>query len=129
MAELFTVYGETDGLTPSEDLSLNSDLFYDTVSYIRVPKGLKAKAWAKRISGETATTVKIQYTPDVTVASPSWRVLDTQYLASAGEMSVEKRRPAVARGTTGKEAIKISYSQDTADKAYAEFEIELGEEQ
>ena len=133
MRELFTVYGKTDGSSTTGDFKLYSDLFYysdptsPTKDYIRIPKGLKAKIWCKRISGE-AVEVIIKFTKDVTAASPTWAEIGRENLASAGEFTLEKRRPIVVRSITGKEAIRFSWSQPSPGNSYFEAEIEFTDE-
>ncbi|MCD6241033.1 hypothetical protein J7K27_05905 [Candidatus Bathyarchaeota archaeon] len=126
--ELFTVYGETDGSSTTGTVSLNSDLFHSSVSYIRIPKGLKAKIWFKKVSGEGETLFTIQYTHDVTAASPTWINVEQEKLASKGEIIIEKRRPVILRGFTGKEAFRVTWTQPSgsAVKAYVELGVELG---
>jgi len=125
--ELFSVYGETNGSSTSGDFEFYSDMVYGTFTSFRIPKGMKAKIWCKRISGE-AVEVIIKYTHDVTVTpSPTWISVSREKLASAGELILEKRRPIVLRSITGNEAFKISWSQDTAAKSYLELEIEITE--
>ena len=92
--------------------------------YIRIPKGMKLKVWCKRISGEPVEVI-MEYTHDVTAASPTWVEVGREVLASAGELSLEKRRPIVLRGFTGKEAFRARWRQATAASSYAEFEVEL----
>jgi len=125
--ELFVLRGETDGTSATGVFSLDSDLLYLTVTYVRIPKGLKAKIWFKKLSGEGETLVSLEYTYDVTVASPVYKTLQVEKLASKGEITLEKRRPAIIRGFTGKEAFRVTWSQPTAVKAYEEMGVELGE--
>lgn len=130
--EIFTVKGETDGTSTTGDFPLNCDLFYysdpanPTLTYLRIPKGLKVKIWCKRISG-AAVTVKIMFTKNITASTPVWAELGSEHLASEGELILEKRRPIVLRATTGLEAVKFSWSQTTAAKSHFEAEIEIGE--
>jgi hypothetical protein len=128
MREIITVYGKTDGSSTTGDFSLNGDLLYSAVTTIRIPAGVKVKIWAKRISGK-AVTVIVNYAPDITVASPSWKSVDSEYLVSDGEISLEKRRPIVLRGLTGKEGFKLSWSQSTAGVSYVSFDIEFTDEE
>jgi len=125
---LITFYGKTDGSSTTGDFSLDSPILHSTVTYVRIPKGMKAKVWCKRISGEVATDVIISYTDDVTVSSPTWKELSHERLASPGELILEKRRPVVILGRTGKEAFKVSWSQPSAGNAYVEIEVELTDE-
>jgi len=63
VSELITFKGETDGASTTGDFTLKSDIIYGSISYIRIPAGMKAKIWAKRISGNPVT-LKIYYTHD-----------------------------------------------------------------
>lgn len=123
MEELFTVYGSVSG---TGDYTLDSDIFASTVNYIRIPKGTKLKVWCKRISG-SAAEVQLKYTSDVTSGSPVYKTLDVQKLASDGELSLEKRRPMVMRGITGKEAFKVTRSSGSG-YSYIALEVEISDE-
>ena len=129
-SQLFTVIGVSNGTSTSGDMSLSSDLLYTSATYIMVPKGLKAKVWAKRISG-AAATITIYFTKDITPSftggTVTWVALDTEYLASPGELALEKRRPIVINGLQGTEAFKVSWSQSTAGTTQVELEVELGD--
>lgn len=125
MSELITLRGETDGSATSGTVSLDSDLFYSTVSYLRIPKGMAAKIWFKKIAGEGETLFTLQYTYDCTLTSPTWKNIQQEKLASKGELTLEKRRPEILRAFTGKEAIRVTWTQPTAAKAYVELGIEL----
>ena len=132
MGEILTLRGVSDGSNTTGDFPLYSDLFYysdptsPTLTYIRIPKGVKAKIWCKRIAG-AASKIKIQFTKDVTASSPVWAVVDEEDLASEGEIILEKRRPLVLRGTTGNEAFKASWEQSTAGVTSVDLEVELEE--
>lgn len=128
MGELFIVRGETDGTSTSGTISLDSDLFYSTVTEIRIPKGLKAKVWFKKISGEGETLFTLQYTYNITASPPTWKDIQREKLASKGEIIFEKRRPEILRAYNGTEAIRIIWNQPTAVKAYVELGIELSED-
>lgn len=133
--EILTLKGESDGTSTSGDFPLNSDLIYhDSGIYaaptkVLIPFGLKAKIWAKRLSGEGETLFQIYHSKDVTAASPTWELLDAEKLASKGEVSVEKRRPLVIRNLKGTEGFKVSWSQSAAAKAYVELEVEFTDEE
>jgi hypothetical protein len=62
------------------------------------------------------------------VQTPTWKNIQQEKLASKGEISIEKRRPEILRGFTGKEAIQITWTQPTAAKAYVELGLELTDE-
>jgi hypothetical protein len=127
MKEIITLKGETDGSNTTGDFPLYGDIVYGSTTSFRIPAGLKAKVWAKRISG-AAVTVNINYTRDVTAGAPTWVLMDSEYLASAGEVALEKRRPVVLRGLTGKEAFKVSWSQTAAAVSYVTLEVEITDE-
>jgi hypothetical protein len=128
LEELFILTGSTDGTSTSGVVPLDSDLFQSTVTYLRIPKGLVAKVWFKKVSGEAETLFTLKYTYDVTAAAPTWKNIQQEKLASKGEISIEKRRPEILRGFTGKEAIQIGWTQPTAAKAYVELGLELTDE-
>ena len=124
-SELITIRGESDGSSTSGTVPLYSDLFQSTVNYFRIPKGLTAKVWFKKVSGEGETLFTLQYTYDITVAAPDWKNIQQEKLASKGELATEKRRPEILRAFTGKEAFRVNWTQPTACKAYIELGIEV----
>jgi hypothetical protein len=134
-SEIFTLKGESDSLNTSGDFPLYSDLLYhDSAPYtpptkVLIPYGMKAKIWAKRLAAEDETLFQIYWSKDASVTLPTWELLDSQKLASKGELSLEKRRPIVVRSLTGKEGFKISWSQSAASKAYVEVEVEITDEE
>jgi hypothetical protein len=134
-SEILTLKGESSGTDVSGDFPLYSDLLYhDSAPYtpptkVLIPYGMRAKIWAKRLAAEAETLFQIYWSKDASVTSPAWELLDSQKLASKGEISLEKRRPIVVRSLSGKEGFKISWSQPTAAKAYIELELELTDEE
>ncbi|MEM1710529.1 MAG: hypothetical protein QW820_06530 [Sulfolobales archaeon] len=128
MGELLILRGETTGTDTSGVVKLDSDVLYSPVDYVRISKGLKCRIWFKKISGEGETLFTLQYTNDVTEATPTWRDMQQEKLASKGELSIEKRRPLVLRGFTGREAFRVVYTQPVAVKAYVELGVEIGDE-
>jgi hypothetical protein len=124
-SELLTIRGETDGTSATGTVSLYSDVFYSTVTYIRIPKGMAAKIWFKKIAGEGETLFTLQYTRDVTVASPTWSNIQAEKLSSKGELEYDKRRPIILRGINGTEGFRIIWTQPTAVKAYIELGVEF----
>jgi hypothetical protein len=130
--ELFTVYGSASPTASNQsgDFTLTSPLVRGGFTYIRIPKGMRLKVWAKRLAGTAGFTLQIQYTPDVTAASPAWTPLDAEHLASPGSLELEKRRPAAVYGRTGKEAVKLSYANTTGSGTiYAAAEVEVTDEE
>jgi hypothetical protein len=124
-SELITVRGETDGASTSGTVSLDSDLFYGGVSFLRIPRGMTAKIWFKKVSGEAETLFTLQYTYDCTVASPTWKDIEQEKLSSKGELSIEKRRPVILRSLKGTEAFRVTWTQPAAAKAYIELGVEI----
>lgn len=124
--DVITFYGETDGTNVTGTFALASEAIAGSVTTIRLDKGLKAKIWAKEISGEPVT-VKILFTDDSTATTPTWIVIDTETLASPGQINLEKRKPRIIYFRTGKEAIRFDWSQTTAGKSYITVEIEIEE--
>jgi hypothetical protein len=124
-SELMTVRGETDGTATSGTVPLDSDLFQSTVNYFRIPKGLTAKIWFKKVAGEGETLFTLQYTYDCTASPITWKNIQQEKLASKGEIALEKRRPEILRAFTGKEAFRFNWTQPTAAKAYLEIGLEI----
>jgi len=127
-SELITLAGSTDGTTASGTISLNSDIFQSPVQYFRIPKGLTAKIWFKKIAGEGETLFTLQYTHDVTAAAPDWTtILQQEKLTEKGEITLEKRRPEILRAFTGNEAFRVNWTQPTggAANAYIELGVEI----
>jgi hypothetical protein len=83
---------------------------------VLIPYGMKAKIWAKRLAAEDETLFQIYWSKDASVGSPTWELLDSQKLASKGEISLEKRRPIVVRSLSGKEGFKISWTNQPPKK-------------
>jgi hypothetical protein len=130
--ELFTVHGTASPAAPNQsgDFALTSPLVRGSFAYIRVPKGMRLKVWAKRLAGTAGFTLLVQYTPDVTAPSPAWTPLDAEHLASAGSLELEKRRPAAVLGRTGREAVKLSYAGTTgAGTIYVAAEVEVTDDE
>jgi hypothetical protein len=126
-SELITIRGETNGTNVSGTVPLDSDLFQSTVNYFRIPKGLTAKIWFKKIAGEGETLFTLQYTYDCTTSPITWKDIQQEKLASKGEISIEKRRPEILRAFTGKEAFRITWTNPTGSpaKAYIEVGVEI----
>jgi len=124
VSDLITVYCETDGSNTTGTFSIKSTSFTNTPEYIQIDKHLKLKIWARRIAG-AAATVFVQYTDDVTASTPTWQNIDVIHLAADGELDLEKRKPVIVVGRTGKEAIRFTWSQSTAAKTYVVFDIEV----
>ncbi len=132
--ELLTLKGETDGTSTTGDFPLYSDIIYhDSAPYtppttIVIPKGLKAKIWFKEVGG-AAVDVMLYWSKDATASSPVWELLERVSLASAGQLTLEKRRPHIIRSIVGKEGFKLSWSQATAAKSYVNIGLEIGDEE
>lgn len=126
MGELITFYGATDGSSTTGTVSLDSNILYSSVDYIRIPKGVKLKIWGIRAYAVQNTNFNIEFTSDVTVGSPTYETVDSVFVASNDYQTVEKRRPIVVKGTTGKEAIRITWSQSTAGSGGIAIDVEFG---
>jgi len=132
--ELLTLKGETDGSATSGDFPLYSDIIYhDSAPYtpptkVVVPKGMKAKIWFKEVSG-AAVDVILYWSKNATASSPTWDMLEHVSLASAGQITLEKRRPHIIRSITGKEGFKLSWLQGTAAKSYVSIGLEITDEE
>lgn len=120
MTELFTLQGSVSG---TGTFSLVSDLFRGSASSIRIPKGAKLKIWCKRLAGE-AGDVRIQLTRNITAATPTWTDISVERLAASGELTLEKRRPLVVRGITGREAIQVVRTSGSGNM-FVDLEVEI----
>lgn len=129
-SEHLTLASVTNGTDASGALELVSDIIYGTPTEIRIPKGLALKVWSKHINGADAT-VKTQYTRDVTVDVPTWVDAATDVFDTSieGDRNIEKRRPLLFRGFTGKEAVRFYYAQDTPAVTSVEINAEFCEMQ
>jgi hypothetical protein len=126
-AELLTLYGSGSTNATGTTLALQGDLLYGTVNFIQIPAGLDLKIWAKNTAG-AAVTVNYQYSNTASAGGP-FRTIATDDLVAAGDFDIEKRRPVIARGTTGLEGIQIFCTQASSGTFYVEFEIEVTDDQ
>ena len=127
---LFTAYGSaTVTSNASGDFKLSiPDAYGGPYDYIRLPKGFKAKIWAKRLTGTAAFRLIVRLIPDVVSAPTSTIDIDSEYLASPGTLELEKRRPVVVVAKTGNEAIKLSYDNTGSGVIASVVDIELADE-
>lgn len=126
---LLTLFAETDGTSTTGTFSLSNEWFESAVDFIRIDRGIVVKVWGIEVSG-AAVDVAIEYTHDVTVATPTYTALKVVRLASEGELAHDKRRPLIAvKGKTGKEAVRFTWSQATAAKSYIAITVEFTEPQ
>jgi len=119
--------GETPGDATSGVVSLSSDIFHSSVSYFRLPKGMKALISFKKVSGEGETLFTLEYSNDVTVDTPTWNAIEREMLASKGELAIEGVA-IILHSLSGKEGMRVTFSQPTAVKAYVELGVELKNE-
>jgi hypothetical protein len=130
---LFTVHGLASPTASNQSGDFSALAIadaYGSYSFIRIPKGFKAKIWAKRIGGTTAFMAIVNFSPDVTVGSPSWTAIDREYLSAAGTLELEKRRPIVVYGKSGTEGIKLSYSNTGGSGTiFVDVDVELTDEE
>lgn len=129
-SEHITLSGITDGTNATGVLAVVSDVIYGNVETIRIPKGLALKIWSKHINGADVT-VKTQYTLDVSADSPTWVdfAVDVFDASVEGDRNIEKRRPLLFRGFTGKEAVRFTYTQEIAGISGIEINAEFCEMQ
>lgn len=129
-SEHITLSGITDGTNATGVLAVVSDVIYGNVETIRIPKGLALKIWSKHINGADVT-VKTQYTLDVSAESPTWVdfAVDVFDASVEGDRNIEKRRPLLFRGFTGKEAVRFTYTQEIAGISGIEINAEFCEMQ
>ena len=121
MSELISLYGATDGSNTTGTFSLYSDAFVGTVNQLKFDKGLKAKIWAKQISG-APVKVYIDVSYD---GGSTWITIDAEELASEGQVNLEKRRPRIVVFRTGNELIRVRWEQSTAGVSHVVLDIEL----
>jgi hypothetical protein len=124
MDALFTIHGST--LSPGA-MALDSDLFYTTSTYFRLPPGMKAKVWAKRIVSPTgAAVVNLEYSYDVTAGSPTWKPLMVEDLSGAGELILEKeKRPLVMRSFSQLSTEGFRLNCVSGVTVYTDLDVEL----
>lgn len=134
VSEILTLKGETDGTSTAGDFPLYGDLLYhDSAPYtpptkVVIPKGMKAKVWFKEVSG-APVNVTLYWSKDAAASAPVWELLELVSLSSAGQISIEKRRPHVIRSITGMEGFKLGWSQTTAAKSYVSIGLEITDEE
>lgn len=121
--EVVSLYGETDGANTAGVFTLVSEAYQGGVTEIALGKGLKAKVWAKQISG-APVTVFIDYSPD---GGSTWITIDSETLANAGQLNLEKRRPRIVHYRTGRERIRVRWEQPTAGKSAVVLDMEVEE--
>ena len=124
MSEVITFYGETDGTSTTGTFSLNSDVLYSAVNYIRPDQGMLVKIWAKLIAGK-ACTVFVEQTEDVTVDSPTYKKIGAFHLSSEGQLHIDERHAVELFSRDGKQAFRLTWSQDTAGKSYVMIKCEF----
>ena len=127
MGELINLYGTTDNTNTTGTFNLYGDLLQSAVTYIRIPKGMKAKIWFKSVSGAPAS-INVQYTKDVTASSPTWKTIETVNLSSSGEIDIDKRKPIILHGIAGTEGFQLTWSQQSTGYTYVELGVEFTED-
>lgn len=123
MTELVTITAHTNSTGP---YNLSSEIFRGTVQYIRIPKGMKLKVWCKRVSGAD-TTFGIEVTRDITANTPVWQPISIESYSGNVEFALEKRRPIIIRGRTGREAVRLNRVSGSGD-SYIDLEVEFAED-
>jgi len=148
---LMTFFGSTDGVNTTGTFKLTSEGLEasaatggvaQTVTSLVLPKGIRAKLWLQKISG-AATTVNVVVNPNPTGAtvtgfvlpSNTNTVIDSEFLASAGIVELDTRRPVIVDGrnfATSTFAVILTWSQSAAGVANITLMVEFslaGEEE
>jgi len=131
--QLLTIIASTDGQNTSGQCKLYSSLFAVPADFIVVPLGMKLRIWQKRMTGAVDTEFKIEYTNDITPQfsgqEATWTTISVdKYLSSQGEVNIGLSKPIEVFGRTGREAIRVTWSQSTAGFATLELEVEITDE-
>jgi hypothetical protein len=124
-ATLITFFGQTISGVASNIIGLNSDILYQGVSTITIPKGLGMKIWGVRVSGSQAV-VAINFSKTqsgIFVSSvPHDAFAFNPTLGSP--VYLEKNKPILIPGLAGGETISVSYTQPAASTAPSFVEID-----
>ena len=139
-AEMFTVYGATDAANTDGTVALYAPVIYGTDDFLRIPRGMKLKIQAIRISAEstapTDTYIQVRFTHDVVTnavePTPSlggwagWQIVTHQFLdvSDNPRMNDDPRKPIILQGMSGLEAIAVSWVQAVACEVYIELDVE-----
>jgi len=139
-AEMFTVYGATDGVNTDGTVALYAPVIFGTDDFLQIPRGMKLKIHAIRISAEavapTDTYVQVRFTHDVVTNPPEptpsiggwagWQIVTNQFLDVTDDprMNEDKRKPIILPGLSGLEAIAVSWVQVVACEVYIELDVE-----
>jgi hypothetical protein len=126
--EQITLMGTTNGTDATGTLAFRADVIHGVATSIRIPKGLALKIWSKHINGANVT-LTTQYTTDIGVENPVWTdfAKDVFVATVEGDRNIEKRRPLLFRGLSGKEAVQFAYAQSAAGVSGVEINVEFCE--
>jgi hypothetical protein len=106
-------------------------------TFLRIPRGMKMKIWEKVItSTQNNESVLTQYTHNgVSTAPTGWITIDkistaqnTSTAATPSVTIVNKRRPIILEGLTGKEAVQFVTTATAASATSITYEIEITNE-
>ena len=91
MADVYPLYGETDGVNATGIISLTSQFFTGSVQQIKVDFGVAAKIFVTEISGK-ACDVILEISED---DGTTWKPVKTWSLVSDGHLNVDQRKPII----------------------------------
>ncbi len=136
MADVYTLYGETDGVNATGIISLTSQFFTGNVSEIKVDFGVAAKIFVAEISGK-ACDVILEVSED---DGSTWKPVKVWSLVSDGHLNVDQRKPIIIQSNkieykspvaglppqlTPTTLFRFRYQQPTAGKTYITAVVEF----
>ena len=123
---LITFFGATISGVASNIIGLNSDILYQGVSTISLPKGLGMKIWGVRVSGLPQVVVAINFSKTqsgIFVSSVIHDAFAFNPLVNS-PVYLEKNKPILIPGLAGGETISVGYTQTAASTAPTFVEID-----
>lgn len=121
--DLMSFYGETDGTNTTGTFTLSSEWLENTVTQIKIPRGLAAKIWVYEQSDQAGKVI-LKYTVD---GGTNWVNKKKITLASAGHLEIDPRKPIMVTSRNDNTYIRFDWEQDTAAVMSIEIVIEFSE--
>jgi hypothetical protein len=113
----------------TSDMYVTGSSPYTPIPVLVIPYGMKAKIWGIRISSTAAVTVQVQFSPNASSyysgGTPSWATLDTEDLASPGELAIELRRPIVVTSKYGSEGLQLVFASASSVQPNVSVDVEF----
>jgi hypothetical protein len=113
----------------TSDMYVTGSSPYVPIPVLVIPYGMKAKIWGIRIASTAAVTVQVQFSPNASSyysgGTPSWATLDTENLASPGEVAIELRRPIVVTSKYGSEGLQFVFASASSVQPNIAVDIEF----